>query len=126
VAASVGLLTTFSYGEETATAASGPDEGTPEAQREAGGEAHRGRLLARPETPASDSSARRGMRSPRGPGRIPGPDGSPTRVDEVVSANTSTSGIQAPARGSFDTDVVVSRARPTGSMLAGWLTRLRV
>jgi phospholipase/carboxylesterase len=60
-AASVGLLTAFSYGEETTTAAaSGPDEGTPEARREAGSEAHRGRLLARPgprpETPAADAT----------------------------------------------------------------------
>jgi predicted esterase len=68
-AASVGLLTAAasSCGRRT-TAASGPDEEetttalgpsgeTPEAQREAGSMAHRGRLLARPGLPRSDAKA---------------------------------------------------------------------
>jgi phospholipase/carboxylesterase len=66
--ASAGLLTAscgretttlLGSGEEETTTALGPDEETPEAQREAGGEADRGRLLARPGP--SDAAAAPGL-----------------------------------------------------------------
>ena len=59
VTASCGGETTILLGpeEEGTTSALGPEEGTPEAQREARGEADRGRLLARPRPPASDATA---------------------------------------------------------------------